>query len=129
MAAEAAAEIVRAKLALTFAPFERIAARAALPTPGGVQPPADVRERVRWAVLVAARRMPWGPKCFEQGLSAQAMLRRRGAPALLHYGVRKEASGELKAHVWVTTGGRPVVGCEEVHTWTELTRWPEGEAG
>src|SRR4051794_23463273 len=42
--------------------------------------------RVRWAVVACACRVPWRGMCFEQGLAAQCMLRRRGVPSVLYYG-------------------------------------------
>lgn len=86
-----------------------------------------MRREVSWAVTAAARRVPWRAKCLEQGLAAQAMLRRRGLASVLHYGVKSEAGG-LRAHVWITIDGRNVVGGPMAVGYSEVARFPpEGE--
>jgi hypothetical protein len=67
-------------------------------------------QRVRGAVCSMARIVPWRVVCFHEGIAAQQMLRRAGAPAVLHYGVARSVPGEMRAHVWVTCGGQSVVG-------------------
>ncbi|MEO8113933.1 MAG: lasso peptide biosynthesis B2 protein, partial [Phenylobacterium sp.] len=81
--------------------------------------------RVRWAIVAVARRLPWRALCFEQGLAAHWMLRRRGTPATLHYGVAGSAEAGLKAHVWVRDGQRAIVGCELADRFTELAVFPD----
>jgi hypothetical protein len=61
--------------------------------------------RVRWAVDVAARRLPWKPVCLPQAISAQWMLRRRGIASTLYLGV--DPSAGYYAHAWVRAG--PVI--------------------
>lgn len=70
----------------------------------------------------AARRMPFRALCFERGLTLQRMLRRRGEPARLHYGIAP--GGMLKAHVWVTLHGRTILGGEEAPDYPEVAQWP-----
>ena len=109
--AEAGAAIVAASLAIRVQPFRTLAAR--LENPGAERPPAD-KETAYWirrAVLAWGRRLPWRAKCFEQGLAAAWMLRRRDKAYAVHYGAAKN-DGDLTAHVWVTSGPNPVVGCE-----------------
>ena len=66
---------------------------------------------VRQAVKRASARLPWTIVCFPEGLAAHWMLRRRGVPSFVHYGLRLSES-KLSAHVWVTLGGAVVVGEE-----------------
>ncbi len=106
--AEAAAALSLASLAVRFWPFPWLTRSAGLGGQG--RRAVDVRP-VGLAVQRAARRLPWRTVCFQQGLAAQWMLRRRGAPARLHYGVRNDAD-RLSAHVWVTLDGQPVIGAE-----------------
>ena len=72
---------------------------------------ADIDTKVTQAVRRASRRLPWKTVCFHEGLAAHWMLRRRGAPSRVHYGLRPGSSG-LSAHVWVTVGDRTVIGEE-----------------
>lgn len=121
--AEAGFAILAASLALRLMPFRMLAER--LSRGVGRAPPAD-EETAYWlrrAVLAWARRLPWRTLCFEQGLAAFALLRRRGLKATLHYGAAT-IDGELKAHVWVTSGQTQVIGCEDKEKYGPLARFP-----
>lgn len=123
---EAFAALAVAAAAVAGLRFERIAALASRGAAG--RPTADVDQAVadvRWAVGACGRRAPWRTKCFEQGLAAQWMLRRRGVPATLHYGLARDPERGLLAHVWVRSGERDVVGCENAGDFTEMARFPD----
>ncbi len=51
------------------------------------------------------------------------MLLRRGLESVLHYGVKSEG-GALSAHVWITIGGRNVVGGPMAAGFSEVARFP-----
>ena len=72
-------------------------------------------------VAAIAWRMPFRALCFEQGLTVQRMLRRRGIPARLHYGIA--AGDELKAHVWISVDGTIVHGGEVAPRYAEVAAW------
>jgi hypothetical protein len=113
-----------ASLAVALLPFRTIAGSAT--RPWTAKSPLDDRAviaSVAWAVRAGARRVPFRAKCFEQGLAAWWMLRRRGVNATLHYGARRE-NENLVAHVWVTAGDRGVIGCENKDAFAELIRFP-----
>jgi len=117
--AEAGAAIVAASVAIRMTEFRELAAR--LDRPPSAQRVADPETAywVRRAVLAWGRRLPWRAKCFEQGLAAAWMLRRRGLAYTVHYGAAKR-EGRLDAHVWVTSGETPVVGCENSEAFSLL---------
>ena len=120
---EAGAAMVVASLAVRLAPFRSLAERLGR---GGANSAAADAETAYWlrrAVMAWARRLPWRTLCFEQGLTAFALLRRRGLAATLHYGAAT-IEGELKAHVWVTSGKGEVVGCENKDDYGLLARFP-----
>ncbi len=71
----------------------------------------------------SAPRMPFRAKCFEQGLAAVWLLRRRGVATTLHYGMARQ-EGKLVAHVWVTVGERGLIGSENSEDFRELARFP-----
>ncbi len=121
--AEAGAAIMAASLALRLASFRNLAAR--LGASGGGTEPADAETAywLRRAVLAWARRVPWRTLCFEQGLAAFALLRRRGLDATLNYGAATD-EGKLIAHVWVTSGPVDVIGCEDKENYGLLARFP-----
>ena len=101
---EAAAALVLSSSLVALVPFKFTTRLAKLPNPR-ITPHNDeraiIRRRVRWALLACARRANWRAVCFQQGLAAQWMLRRRGVPSVLYYGVAHDAEGGLAAHVWV----------------------------
>ncbi len=69
-------------------------------------------EQARWAVISAARYSPISFVCFPQALAAHAMLRRRGVASVMHYGVRRSADRQLRAHTWLEVEGRMLLGGE-----------------
>lgn len=122
---EAVVVLMVAAACVALVPFKTLAKFASQPPRGGV--PGDTRSQsiqaVRNAILRSARRMPFRAKCFEQGLAAVWLLRRRGVATTLHYGMARQ-HGTFVAHVWVTVGERGVVGCENRHEFQELARFP-----
>src|SRR5258706_2976274 len=93
--AEAATCLGIAALAVAVVPFRHVgnvAGRQARKPSRSEKDTLPIVDRVRWAVEAAARRVPWRALCFEQGLAAQQMLRRRGVQSVLYYGAAR--SGE-----------------------------------
>ena len=78
------------------------------------------------AVERASRRVPWRTLCFQQGLAVHWMLRLRGIPTILHYGIR---TGEhaLGAHVWVSLDGRIIIGEQEAANHACVATFPGAE--
>ena len=111
--AEAVAALAVAGAAIRFLPF-----RLVIQLMGGADPAPTLpafAESVRIAIRRASRRVPWKTLCFQEGLAAHWMLRRRGQPSRLHYGIRN-ADDRMTAHVWVTLRGEIVVGEEHPAT-------------
>lgn len=121
---EAVAMLVAASLAIRLMPFRALAKRLERYR-GTAAAGADV-ERARWAVRAAAPFLPWRTLCFEQGLALHLMLRRRGVPSRLHYGVGR-GEKDLSAHVWVSLGGEIIAGEEEAARHACLVTFPGGE--
>jgi hypothetical protein len=63
----------------------------------------------------AARNLPFKTNCLEQSLVLWPLLRRRGFPAELKFGARKDA-GKFEAHAWVELDG------EALNSGTEKNR-------
>jgi Transglutaminase-like superfamily len=74
---------------------------------------------LEWALTAVGSRLPIRIGCYERGIAACWMLRRRGFAADFHYGVGKLDSG-LAAHVWITSGDRGVTGCENADQFSEM---------
>lgn len=90
------------------------------------EPADEVLNRVSWAVKAAGRRVPWRSECFEQALTACAMLRRRGGSGAVYFGVSKSGDGELAAHAWVRCGGTMVCGGRGHRTFTVVSTFAFG---
>lgn len=103
--------MLAASVAIRLRPFRRIAAALEAPRPSTRQADAETAYWIRRSVRAWGRRLPWRAQCFEQGLAAVWMLRRRGLAYQLHYGAARK-DGPLHAHVWVTSGPVAVVGHE-----------------
>jgi hypothetical protein len=126
LAGEALAALAWASLAIALLPFRKVAAAASKPsTPPVAGLDAGLPGRIRWAVDAWGRRVPWRAVCFQRGLAAHRMLRRRGYGSILHYGVAQEAAKGLSAHVWVSLDGQTVIGGEEAPNFTCLATFPE----
>ena len=126
---EALMALMAASLMIRFLPFRRIA-RAADRLIGRT-PVGDEQSRIvrhcRWAVRSWARRVPWRAVCFQKGLALHIMLRRRGIPSVLHYGVAQDNDRGLTAHVWVSWAGHAIEGAEEAPNYICLARYPASD--
>ena len=89
----------------------------------------DSITRIAWAVRAAAIRAPFRAVCYQQGLAAQMMLRRRGLDSQLYFGAAHHQGQGLTAHVWVRCGGIDVVGGEEAHLYPPLAQFPAPPKG
>jgi hypothetical protein len=110
-------------LAIRLVAFRRLAGAIGKPADGRQASDGELTPIVR-AIRAWSRRLPWRTKCFEEGLTAHWMLRRRGLTSTLHYGAAT-IDGALKAHVWVRSGSRDVIGCEIASDFAPLARFPD----
>lgn len=111
---QAAITVGAARVALWLLPYRVVrkwAQKRALPdgapTQHGVLP-----RHVGKAISMAGWFLPKG-NCLPQALAACKLLGRYGHPAQLHIGVRKDDTGALRAHAWVSSGAEVVVGGTE----------------
>jgi hypothetical protein len=125
--AEALVTLAAASIAIRLLPFKRTVEM--MQGSGGRRPPDPataerLANQCRWAVTRWADRVPWRAVCFQRGLALHLMLRRRGIPSTLHYGVAQDGPKGLRAHVWVTSAGRPVLGVQEAAGFACLATFP-----
>lgn len=125
LALEAVALLTLASLLLALVPFRQVARwlgdldREV----EGDTAPARARAIGR-AVIRAAPHLPWHPLCLPQALAARAMLRRRGIPSTVYFGMRLEGPERImQAHAWVTAGSTGVVGMSGIDRFTVLARY------
>ncbi|MEO1160130.1 MAG: lasso peptide biosynthesis B2 protein [Pseudomonadota bacterium] len=65
---------------------------------------------IGWAVSSAGSRVPWRSDCLLQAMAGSMWLDRVERGYKLNVGVRKNATGELEAHAWLTSGDLVVTG-------------------
>jgi hypothetical protein len=124
---EATISLAVAGLAIAVLPLGHLGRLAALPACRRVAPQQTrllEARRVRWAIVACARQVPWRAMCFQQGLAAQFMLRRRGIPSVIYYGAAPDIQGGLSAHVWVRDRDVDVIGGEIASRFAVLTMFP-----
>jgi hypothetical protein len=115
--------VTLAAAAIGLLPFARVA-RLAGERRAAAAGDAEMIRQLRWAVEAVARRAPFRAKCFECGLAAHWMLRRRGIASTLFYGIARNGDGGLAAHVWVRAGAIAVTGCENAGDFTVVAQFP-----
>jgi hypothetical protein len=129
---EAVVCLAIAAFAIAVLPFRHVGLLAARPI-GPHRPKLSRQQRlskvqrIRWAVIAAAARVPWGAMCFQRGLATQLMLRRRGIPSVLYYGASQDDRSGLRAHVWVRYGDIDVIGGENAYRFAVLATFPPAE--
>jgi hypothetical protein len=79
--------------------------------------------RVRKAVTVAARNVPWNAVCLPQAMAAKTMLARRGCGSTLHLVAGSDARGKLIGHAWLVAGGMIVVGAAGIGDVAPVARF------
>lgn len=98
---------------LTFLPFRTVRGLLERLATRGVSSQGEddetATERIVWAVRTANRRVP-GTTCLVRAMTTQVLLRRRGIPASLRIGVAKDDVGGFRAHAWLESGGRVLIG-------------------
>ncbi len=116
---------------IRLVPFRTIAAAMSTPIGSARHDAAVIAatvERVAWAVDRSAKRVPTRALCFERGLAAHRMLRRRGIDSTLVYGVAPGDSdgSALRAHVWVHVDSVEVTGGGDLTGYAPLASFPSG---
>jgi hypothetical protein len=125
---EAGIMVSLAALMLSTRPFRDIAADARRKAATGKATATSAAE-IGWAVRAIADRAPFRAVCFQRGLAAHWMLRRRGLDSVMFFGAASLESKGLSAHVWVTSEGKGVVGAETADQFAVLARFPELASG
>ncbi|HVA80168.1 MAG TPA: lasso peptide biosynthesis B2 protein [Candidatus Binataceae bacterium] len=123
------AEVLVMRAAIWMFPYarvRRIVQRRALRRFGADrQRPAP--NRIAWAVGAASGLVPGGRNCLVRALATETMLGRYGYPGELRFGVEKDAAGGIRAHAWLESGGRPIIGDFELDRYATMTA-PRGDA-
>ncbi len=75
-------------------------------------------EKTGIRIYRSAQKMPWRSVCLDQALALAIVLRLVNIRFRFHLGVKK--SDKLKAHAWVTSGGRIIIGWHPDDEYTEV---------
>lgn len=132
LAAEAAAELVRARL-LTLLPasvYTRgLGALGAVVVPAATPMQTEEAERIGRMVEAVARDLPFRLLCLQQAIAVRRMLARRGVPAAVCLGVSRDRADRERpadgraAHAWVEVGSRVVSGAGELERYALVARF------
>jgi Transglutaminase-like superfamily len=109
LVAEAALLLAAARAVVRLLPYRWFQRWLTLDRAGSAPNPLLVT-RVRRAVNIASRNVPFAAVCLPQAMAAKAMLGRRGASSSLFVGAARDAAGEMILHAWLESGGTIVTG-------------------
>jgi hypothetical protein len=76
-------------------------------------------DRLVWSVGVVSRYIPKAT-CLAQAITTQILLQQAGHQACLHIGVTEAEEGGLKAHAWVESQGKVLIGGIDLNQYTHL---------
>jgi hypothetical protein len=95
-----------AKLVILFMPFKKIASWMGNLQVESTHDLLSTRTPtiIEHAIRRASRYTFHSSKCYDQALSAKALLWRMGLPATIYFGLAKESENQLMAHAWVRCG-------------------------
>ncbi|MCF8214107.1 MAG: lasso peptide biosynthesis B2 protein [Chitinophagaceae bacterium] len=109
---EAWAMLHLAKLVILFVPFKKIASwmgRLQMESTHHLQQTV-VPIKIEHAVRRASRYTLHESKCYDQALTAKALLGQSRLPSTIYFGLAKEGNNQLMAHAWVRCGSRIITG-------------------
>lgn len=119
---EAAITVPIVRVALTLLPFRvvhRFIAATTLRVRRSCPSELQTPERIARMVTAVAARVPRA-SCLTQALAATLLLARHGYAATLRVGVAKHENGSLRAHAWLESGGRTLLGGPDFGTFVQL---------
>lgn len=117
---QAAAWFVAIRIALRVLSFASVARYAERRHEGRPVDRSAQASRIGWATGAVARRLAPPRSCLAQALTAQVMLGGRGRPAMVRFGVQRDARGVMQAHAWLESDGEVLVGGEGLEVYREL---------
>jgi hypothetical protein len=106
---DAAIAVPIVRLALTILPFRLVHRGIAAFRQRSNTSASQTPEHIARMVAAVAARVPRA-SCLTQALAAMLLLARYGYPATLRVGVAKNEDGTLRAHAWLESNGRTLLG-------------------
>ena len=101
-----------AKLVILFMPFKKIASRMGMLKIESTHNLQSMEKptQIEHAVRRASRYTLHESKCYDQALTAKALLGQMGLRATIYFGLAKETDNQLMAHAWVRCGNTIITG-------------------
>jgi hypothetical protein len=109
-----------AKLVILLVPFKKIASRMGelqIESTSDLQS-IEKTTQIEYAVRRASRYTLHDSKCYDQALTAKALLGQCSLPATIYFGLAKESDNQLIAHAWVRCGNSIITGRAGVERFT-----------
>ncbi|HYC62942.1 MAG TPA: lasso peptide biosynthesis B2 protein [Thermoanaerobaculia bacterium] len=117
--AETAIVVPLVRVVLTVLPF-RLVHRVIAAIPHRARASESrTPERIARMVAAVSARVPRAT-CLTQALAATVLLTRHGHRSTLRLGVAKKEDGTLRAHAWLESGGRTLLGGPDSGAFTQL---------
>jgi hypothetical protein len=120
-----------AKLVILFMPFKRIASWMGRLQ---IESTHDLRytrmaARIELAIRRASRYTLHRSKCYDQALTAKALLGQGRLPATIYFGLAKDSDNQLIAHAWVRCGNKIISGKAGFERFTVVACFGDAWAG
>ncbi len=109
-----------AKLVILFISFKKIASwmgRLQVESAYDMQC-SNVSRKIEHAIRRASNYTMHESKCYDQALTAKALLGQSGLPATIYFGLAKDSDSQLLAHAWVRCGERIISGKPDMERYT-----------
>jgi hypothetical protein len=103
--------------------IRKVGANGAMPAPSADGTKADAAKAVGIALGRASAVAPFRAVCLQQAVAAALMLRRRGCPTEVHFGLAKDEDGRLIAHAWSRCHGRLVTGGRQMPDYIPISHF------
>ena len=103
--------LIWVRLGLRFLPFAKLQSKVDRISKMTVRSPGYYSILgLIWSVETATKFMPGGAKCLARAMTTQILMGQNSYPYELCIGVQKDSTGELKAHAWIESEQKIIIG-------------------
>ena len=83
----------------------------------------EITDNIARRVRSVSKKLPWNSSCLVQAAAAKLLLRRRGIPSSICFGVRKNGAqiNQLGAHAWLMIDEDIVLGGDIADQYTQVS--------
>lgn len=114
-------------LSLPFSRLQSLISQSPKLTWLALTPTQVTINRIALAVYRSSRYQPGKPMCLARALTAAVLMNIYGLPHKIKIGVAKGENGQIKAHAWVKSEGKVVVGnVPELSRYAVMSAQEEG---